>query len=294
MPLETAAAAMAEKAAALEQSGVEVAFAGDLFQDVEIPASEVVGLLAAAVILLVAFGSVVAMGLPIVTALVGVVASIAALGLWSAVVPTPDFTTQVAMMIGIGVGIDYALFIVTRYRTALRRGLDPHAATVEALGTAGRAVVFAGGTVMISLLGLLLMRLSFLQGLALGTSTAVLVAVAAAITCCRHSSAWPGVASTASACIAGVAMSEAGSLAHRWAWGTAAPGRRRRRRDSGPAGPRRPVVSMRLAVADAGNDPAGTTTRQAYDWLADGFGAGVNGPLTLVMETPDASAASSA
>ena len=124
MPLETAAAAMAEKAAALEQSGVEVAFAGDLFQDVEIPASEFVGLLAAAVILLVAFGSVVAMGLPIVTALVGVVASIAALGLWSAVVPTPDFTTQVAMMIGIGVGIDYALFIVTR-RTALRRASIP-------------------------------------------------------------------------------------------------------------------------------------------------------------------------
>ena len=163
MPLETAAA-MAEKAAALEQSGVEVAFAGDLFQDVDRPARSS-GLAAAAVILLVAFGSVVAMGLPIVTALVGVVASIAALGLWSAVVPTPDFTTQVAMMIGIGVGIDYALFIVTRYRTALRRGLDPHAATVEALGTAGRAVVFAGGTVMISLLGLLLMRLSFLQGL---------------------------------------------------------------------------------------------------------------------------------
>ena len=182
VPLETAAAAMAEKAAALEQAGVEVAFGGDLFQEVEIPASEVVGLLAAAVILLIAFGSVVAMGLPIVTALAGVAASIAALGLWAAVVPTPDFTTQVAMMIGLGVGIDYALFIVTRYRAALRRGLDPHAATVEAMGTAGRAVVFAGGTVMISLLGLLLMRLSFLQGLALGTSTAVLVAVAAAVT----------------------------------------------------------------------------------------------------------------
>ena len=96
VPLETAAAAMAEKAAALEQAGVEVAFGGYLFQEVEIPASEVVGLLAAAVILLVAFGSVVAMGLPIVTALAGVAASIAALGLWAAVVPTPDFTTQVA------------------------------------------------------------------------------------------------------------------------------------------------------------------------------------------------------
>ena len=142
-----------------------MAFGGYLFQDVEVPASEGVGLLAAVVILLVAFGSVVAMGLPIVTALAGVVASIAGLGLWAAVVPTPDFTTQVAMMIGIGVGIDYALFIVTRYRVALQRGLDPHAAAMEAMGTAGRAVVFAGCTVMISLLGLLLMRPELPAGL---------------------------------------------------------------------------------------------------------------------------------
>ena len=152
--------------------------------------------------------------------------------------------------------------------------------------------MFAGGTVMISLLGLLLMRLSFLQGLALGTSTAVLVAVAAAITLL------PALLGLAGRRIDRLSV-------------------HRRRRDErsretlcAPLGPRvqrrpvvaavggtavllalaAPVVSMRLAVADAGNDPAGTTTRQAYDWLADGFGAGVNGPLTLVMETPDASA----
>ena len=293
VPLETAAAAMAEKAAALEQAGVEVAFGGDLFQEVEIPASEVVGLLAAAVILLVAFGSVVAMGLPIVSALVGVAASIAALGLWAAVVPTPDFTTQVAMMIGLGVGIDYALFIVTRYRVALRRGLDPHAATVEAMGTAGRAVVFAGGTVMISLLGLLLMQLSFLQGLALGTSTAVLVAVAAAVTLL------PALLGLAGRRIDRLSVHRRRrgdrtreTPAHRWARGV-----QRRPVVAAVGGAAvllalaAPVVSMRLAVADAGNDPAGSTTRQAYDWLAEGFGAGVNGPLTLVMETPDASAA---
>jgi RND superfamily putative drug exporter len=293
VPLETAAAAMAEKAKALEQFGVEVAFGGYLFQEVEIPASEIVGLLAAAVILLVAFGSVVAMGLPIVTALVGVVASIATLGLWSAVVPTPDFTTEVAMMIGIGVGIDYALFIVTRYRAGLRRGLDPHAATVEALGTAGRAVVFAGGTVMISLLGLLLMRLSFLQGLALGTSTAVLVAVAAAVTLL------PALLGVAGRRIDRFSVHHRRrraqtreTPAHRWARGV-----QRRPVVAAIGGTAvllalaAPVASMRLAVADAGNDPAGTTTRQAYDWLADGFGAGVNGPLNLVLETPDASAA---
>ena len=292
VPLETAAAAMAEKAAALEQAGVEVAFGGYLFQEVEIPASEVVGLLAAAVILLVAFGSVVAMGLPIVTALVGVAASIAALGLWAAVVPTPDFTTQVAMMIGLGVGIDYALFIVTRYRVGLRRGLDPHAATVEAMGTAGRAVVFAGGTVMISLLGLLLMRLSFLQGLALGTSTAVLVAVAAAVTLL------PALLGLAGRRIDSLSVHRRRrertreTPAHRWARGV-----QRRPVVAALGGTAvllalaAPVVSMRLAVADAGNDPADTTTRQAYDWLAEGFGAGVNGPLTLVLETPDAAAA---
>jgi RND superfamily putative drug exporter len=233
------------------------------------------------------------MGLPIVTALVGVAASIAALGLWSAVVPTPDFTTQVAMMIGIGVGIDYALFIVTRYRAGLRRGLDPHSATVEALGTAGRAVVFAGGTVMISLLGLLLMRLSFLQGLALGTSTAVLVAVAAAITLL------PALLGLAGRRIDRLSLHRRRrrehvreTPAHRWARGV-----QRRPVVAAVGGAAvllalaAPVVSMRLAVADAGNDPVGTTTRQAYDRLADGFGAGVNGPLTLVLETPDAPAA---
>ncbi len=254
---ETTAAAMAEKAAALERGGVEVAFGGYLFQNVQVPASETVGLLAAAVILLVAFGSVVAMGLPIITAVVGVTASIAGLGLWAAVVPTPDFTTQVATMIGIGVGIDYALFIVTRYRGALRRGLDPHAATVEAMGTAGRAVVFAGCTVMISLLGLLLMRLSFLEGLAFGTSTAVLVAVLAAVTLL------PALLGLAGRRIDRLSVHRRRSgpsretVAHRWARAV-----QRRPVLAAAAGGgallllAAPVLSMRLAVADAGNDPA--------------------------------------
>ena len=290
---ETTAAAMAEKAKALQHPGLEVAFGGDVFQQVEVPASETVGLLAAAVILLIAFGSVVAMGLPLLTAIAGVMASMAALGLWSAAVPTPDFTTQVAMMIGIGVGIDYALFIVTRYRAALGRGATPHDATVEAMGTAGRAVVFAGCTVMISLLGLLLMRLSFLEGLALGTSTAVLVAVLAAVTLL------PALLGLVGRRIDRLSIhrrrphrAPREMLAHRWA-------RRVQRRPVAfavaGAGAlvllAAPVVSMRLAVADAGNDPAGSTTRQAYDLLAKGFGPGLNGPLVLVFETPNATAA---
>jgi RND superfamily putative drug exporter len=195
-------------------------------------------------------------------------------------------------MIGIGVGIDYALFIVTRYRGALRRGLDPHAATVEAMGTAGRAVVFAGCTVMISLLGLLLMRLSFLEGLAFGTSTAVLVAVLAAITLL------PALLGVAGRRIDRLSVHRRRSgpsretVAHRWARAV-----QRRPVLAAAAGGgallllAAPVLSMRLAVADAGNDPAGSTTRQAYDLQAQGFGPGINGPLTLVFETPDPPAA---
>ena len=292
-PADTTAAAMAEKAKALQHPGLDVALGGYLFQDVQVPASEGVGLLAAAIILLIAFGSVVAMGLPLLTAIAGVMASMAALGLWAAAVPTPDFTTQVAMMIGIGVGIDYALFIVTRYRTALQQGLAPHDATVEAMGTAGRAVVFAGCTVMISLLGLLLMRLSFLEGLALGTSTAVLVAVLGAITLL------PALLGVVGRRIDRLSVhrrrtrrAPRETMAHRWARGV-----QRRPVVAAVVGAgallllAAPAFSMRLAVADAGNDPAGSTTRQAYDLLAQGFGPGVNGPLTLVFETPDAAAA---
>ena len=190
-------------------------------------------------------------------------------------------------MIGLGVGIDYALFIVTRYRVGLRRGLDPHAATVEAMGTAGRAVVFAGGTVMISLLGLLLMRLSFLQGLALGTSTAVLVAVAAAVTLLP---ALLGLAGRRIDSLSGTAAAPGG------------PGRRRR--TAGPVGssaapssppspdrraarPAAPFVSMRLALADAGNDPA-VPRRARRTTAGRGLRPRRNGPLTLVLETPTA------
>ena len=149
---------------------MQVEFLGDGFSNDGPPASEMFGLLAAIFILLVAFGSVVAMGLPIVTAIIGIMTALGGVTLWSHVVQTPGFTAQVASMIGIGVGIDYALFIVTRYRAARQRGLADEPAIVEAFGTAGRAVAFAGCTVMISLLGMLLMGMSFFHGLAIGTS----------------------------------------------------------------------------------------------------------------------------
>jgi putative drug exporter of the RND superfamily len=281
--------AMRSKAAALEQSGVRVEFSGFMFQNGTVPASELFGIAAAIVILLIAFGSVVAMGLPITTAIAGVLASVAGVGLWAAVVKTPDFTIQVASMIGIGVGIDYALFIVTRYRTALHRGLAPEPAMREAMGTAGRAVVFAGGTVMISLLGLLLMGLDFVKGLAFGTATSVLIAVLAATTLL------PALLGFAGRRIDRLAIHRrghrSGRLAYRW---SRVVQRRPIVAAAFGAGAllvlAAPVLAMRLASADEGNDPVGSTTRQAYDLVAEGFGPGANGPLIVVVETPTGAA----
>jgi RND superfamily putative drug exporter len=267
----------------LRDSGVQVEFGGGWFQSGKMPASEAVGLLAAVVILLIAFGSVVAMGLPIVTAVVGIVIALAGVGVIANVVSTPDFAPEVATMIGLGVGIDYALLIVTRYREALGRTLDPERAVVEAITTAGRAVVFAGCTVVISLLGMLLMGLSFLQGLALGSSLAVGLAVLAAVT------------------LLPALLGFAGHNIDRLRIG------RRRRTDGGAwarwAGfvqrrPGRvaatglvvllvlaiPFASMRLGTADAGNDPPASTTRKAYDLVAQGFGPGTNGPIYAVAD----------
>ena len=273
-------------------SDFDVNFGGYRFQEGGVPATEAFGLLAAAVILLIAFGSLVAMGVPIVTALFGIVVGVAGVQLWAAVVDTPSFTVQVASMIGIGVGIDYALFIVTRYREALRSGSGQLAAVQEAMDTAGRAVVFAGGTVMISLLGMLLMGMSFLNGLALGTSSAVLVAVVAAVTLLPAMLGFVGT------------RIDRFSL-HRRTHRTGENGWHRWSRFV----QRHPVVcaatglgllgalvvpsfAMRFATADAGNDPRGSTTRTAYDELAEGFGPGYNGPLLIVTRLDgDASAA---
>ncbi len=273
-----------EKAAALKRDGVITEFSGFQFTGGELPASEIFGLIAAAVILLIAFGSVVAAGLPIITAIIGIGIGLGSVGLWAAVVDTPDFTVQVASMIGIGVGIDYALFIVTRFRESKGRGNDVRSAILEASTTAGRAVVFAGLTVVVSLLGMILMRLKFLNGLAIGSSTAVAVAVLAAMTLLpallaivgkrikpvfAHTdskrSVWEGwsrllqrraVPAAALGMIALVALSI-------------------------------PTLFIRLGEADAGSSPKTETVRRAHDLLAEGFTPGFESPFLVVVETPD-------
>ncbi|MFE3261813.1 MMPL family transporter [Nocardia sp. NPDC059091] len=254
--------------------------------------SEAIGIGAAVLIMLVAFGSVVAMGLPIVVALVGVGVGYAMVALISHLLVEPSFGPALMAMIGLGVGIDYALFIVTRYRQALTDGLDPREAVVRAMSTAGRAVLFAGTTVLISLCGLFLVGQPFLDGLAVGTILAVLTVLVATVTLLpallgfagRAVDRWhvPGLLRSATA------PAERGLW---WRWSQVV---QRRPVLCGSAALLAllilavPTSAMRLAFTDSGNDPAELTTRQAYDLLSDAFGPGFNGPLVLAAELPGA------
>ncbi|HEV7864443.1 MAG TPA: MMPL family transporter, partial [Acidimicrobiia bacterium] len=269
------------------QAHGDVAFASPWFDEQKMPSSEGLGLLAAVVVLLVAFGSVVAMGLPIATALLGIGIGMSLISVLARFMSTPEFTPQVASMIGLGVGIDYALFIVSRYRDALARLRPPEDAVVEALTTAGRAVLFAGCTVMISVLGMLLMGLNFLYGLAVGTSIAVFVAVGAALTLLPALLGFLGFnINKLSVHRRRKAGNTRISLWTRWADFV--------QRHPKPiaiigftvlAAGSIPVLSLRLGSADAGNNPAGSTTKTAYDLSAAGFGAGANGPMLVVADT---------
>jgi RND superfamily putative drug exporter len=162
--------------------GLTVEYGGDVFGEFELPASEAYGLIAAMIILILAFGSVLAMGLPIGTAIVGLATGTAIVTMLSHAISMPDFTVQMTAMIGLGVGIDYALFIVQRYREGLQHGLDVDDAIVEAIDTSGRAVLFAGTAVLISLCGMFLMGLAFMNGLAVGAIAGVLLMMAASLT----------------------------------------------------------------------------------------------------------------
>ena len=165
-----------------EVDGLRVEIGGESLSQFEPPSSEVIGLAFAIVVLIVSFGSVLAMGLPIAVALAGVSLGITLTGILSNVTVMPDFATVIGAMIGLGVGIDYALFIVTRYREGLHEGYDPQTATVAAQDTAGRAVIFAGVTVVVSLLGLLLIGLEFVAGLGIGAAVTVLSTMIASTT----------------------------------------------------------------------------------------------------------------
>jgi putative drug exporter of the RND superfamily len=275
--------------------GLQVEFGGTPVQEAraeeEQDNSFAVGLLAAVVVLLITFGSAVAMGLPILTALFALGVGLSFVALGTHVFSTAEFAPQLAAMIGLGVGVDYALFIVTRFRNGLDEGMDKREAAIAATDTAGRAVMFAGITVIIALMGMLLLGLSFLYGVALAAALAVLFTMIAALTLLPALLSmvghWvnrlriPGLGSKQSS-------ADEGSWWFRWS-------RRIRRRPwlaallSGALliALCIPALSLRLGTNDAGTDPAGSTTKEAYDLLAEGFGPGFNGPFQLVAALPE-------
>ncbi len=273
--------------------GVTVVLGGSPIEKIEpfaFGASEGVGILAAIIILLLAFGSVIAMGLPILTAILAIAMAFGVLDFISRIVTVPTFGSELAAMIGIGVGIDYALFIVTRYRQGLHDGKEPDDAIVAALSTSGRAVLFAGCTVVISLVGMFLLGVAFVVGLALGAIAAVVLVMASALTLLPALLGFTGHAI------------DRFHLPHRLRKGHSAPGdhsvwwrwsRVVQRRPWLAGGLSLavlvvlalPLFSMHLAFSDAGNDPSGQMTRKAYDLLAQGFGPGSNGPLVIAIST---------
>jgi RND superfamily putative drug exporter len=281
------------------QAGIRLAYGGAVVDYANRPPegnSDLIGLLAAIVILLFAFGSVVAMGMPILTALFGLGLGIALIHVIAAFTDIGTLAPTLATMIGLGVGIDYSLFIVTRYRENLAAGMDVDAAIGHSVATAGQAVLFAGSTVVIAICGLALSGIPYVARLGYMAGLVVLVMMAAAV------SLLPAI------------LGAVGTSIDRWKvrtpWG---------RRDHGGQEPTEtiwarwadtvahhawpfaiagtaillvlawPVLSMRLGESDDGNLPTSTTQRQAYDLIADGFGPGANGPLLVVLELPSPS-----
>src|SRR6195256_1607320 len=247
-----------------------------------------VGLAAAMIVLLISFGSLLAMGLPIVTALFGLGAGLGVIGLGSHLVDMVDFSSQLALMIGLGVGIDYALFIVTRFRSSYREnGGDLQAAVELAMNTAGRAILFAGATVVIALLGMFALGVSFLYGAAIAASLGVLLVLAASLTLLPALLMFTGRRvgrirarrSSAREPRAGFGLRWVGLIQRRPAWAALAS-------TAFLLAFAAPALGLRLGASDAGNDPTNRTTRQAYDLLAAGFGSGFNGPLQLAVQLP--------
>ncbi|MFD7707429.1 MMPL family transporter [Streptomyces sp. NPDC059785] len=286
-----------DRAKDAETGDLQVELGGQAVTRIQEPPTgmaETVGIAAAAVVLFLAFGSLFAMVLPIVVAVAGVGTGLMSTTLLSHVTDVPEVAPLLGSLIGLGVGIDYALFIVTRHRRSILRGAAPEESAVTALNTSGRAVLFAGGTVCIALAGMLVMNMRFLDGVVIATSLTVVLSVLAAITLLP---ALLGLLGTRvlsrrqrrRLAARGPETAEPSGLAARWSAYV-----QRRPRSTAlvavvvMAALAVPVLSLRLGTSDQGNQPESTTTRQAYDLLAEGFGPGFNGPLQVVVERGDA------
>ena len=271
---------------------VRVEFAGQVFQDtaVGITPIEVLGVMFAGVVLIITFGSLRAASMPLVSALVGVAIVMGAIIALTAVTPVSSAAPLLALMIGLAVGIDYALFILSRHRGQLARGEDPQESAAIAVGTAGSAVVFAGVTVIIALLGLLVVGIPFLSVMGIGAAVVVFLAIAAAVTLV------PAMFGLAGSRLTPKEGSRAWKRAHPLATSRPTMGRRWVRGVM-----KRPIVttiavvavlgtlsipafSLDLNLPDGGSEPAGSTQREAYDLIAEAFGPGTAGPLLVTLD----------
>jgi RND superfamily putative drug exporter len=294
-----------DAAEAAREPGLDVQLGGQAIGNAKKPplsVSSAVAVIAAAIVLFIAFGSLLATLLPVITAIAGVVGGMQAIAPVTHTMNVVDFAPIIAALIGLGVGIDYALFIVTRYRRGLEASLTPQEAAVAALNTAGRAVLFAGATVCVALLGILVLNFSFLDGLAVACALTVVCTLLATMTLLpallgvlgrrvlsrreRRRLGAAATTATASALVPVPVPVPAGGWWARWAdtvrWR--------------PAVLAAAAASIMLVLAipmlrlqfgsnDQGHDPASSTTRQAYDLLAKGFGPGFNAPLVLVAQS---------
>jgi putative drug exporter of the RND superfamily len=262
---------------------LDVALGGNAIEESQRPtlgAATLIGIAAAMVVLFLSFGSLFAMGLPIVTALFGLGTSMGLIAALTHVLSTPDFATELALLIGLGVGVDYALFVVTRFRDAVESTTDVDQAVVEAMNTAGRSVAFAGSTVVIAVLGLFLVGVKLFYGVALATSLTVLLVLAASLTLLPALLSLAGARVSRRATARGTVWRRWIGFIQRWPLGAAAAATGTLLLLTAPA------LGLRLASSDAGNDRPGTTTREAYELLKRGFGPGFNAPLQIAVAVP--------
>ena len=286
---------------AIHVPGLKLAAGGQVISNAQgfsIGPATAVGVFAALIILLLTFGSFVAAGLPLITAGIGLITGVALIGLATHVMDMSNVAPDLALMIGLGVGIDYALFVVTRFRELHASLGDVNESIVEAMDTSGRAILLAGTTVVIALLGMFATGVKFMYGLSIASVVTVLLTLLASLTLLP-------------------------ALLSRFGERLTRPGRGARKRIAAGQPSREslwrqwslrvqarpwplavaalvvmlafmvPVFGLRLESSDAGNDPSGTSTRAAYDMLARGFGPGFNGPLAIVAELPASGGASS-
>ena len=298
------ALALMNEAKAASGPGLHFYLGGDVVDQAETPyggASDGIGILAAAIVLLIAFGSLIAMGLPVLTAVLGIGAGLSLIALLGHIFPAPSFSPIVASMIGLGVGVDYALFILTRFREALRAGQPPAGATVTAMRTAGRTVLIAGSTVIIGMLGLLVLRQSLLTGVAIAAAATVAMVLLGSLTLLPALLGFTGTR---------LARPSRFRLP-RWLGGRSArpPGQPAR-----PAAAERwamliqrrpalfaaastalilvlaaPLLSLKLSMPDESSQARGTMGYASYATMARGFGPGFDAPLIVAAALPSAS-----